>query len=122
MVLSVGFGGLLVFIIAGAWGSLLVLGRVQGNETHIRRAFLHRLQALDGIRSQIYLSGTLVRDFLLSPDPEVATAQTARLKALNQESNAAMQEYARALEPEEREPFRALKSEIDSYWHVLEGT
>ena len=33
------------------------------------RPFWSRLSALDQIRAQIYLSGTYVRDFLLSPDP-----------------------------------------------------
>jgi signal transduction histidine kinase len=122
IVLSLGFGGLLIFILAGAWSSFVVLGRVQGDETGIRVSFLNRLQALDRIRSQIYLSGTYVRDFLLSPDAQGAGAQAARLTALRQESKAALENYAHGLEAEEREPFQELQNEIDSYWHVLEST
>ncbi len=122
MVLSLGFGGLLAFILVGGWSSFVVLGRVQGEDTRIRRAFLDRLGALDRIRSQIYLSGTYVRDFLLSPDSQGASAQAARLLALRQESKAALDAYARTLEAQEREPFRALIGEIDSYWAVLDRT
>ena len=118
MVLSLGFGGLLVLVLAGAFSSFLILHQVQGADTRLRRAFLDRLGALDRIRSQIYLSGTYVRDLLLSPD----APQAARLTALRQEAKAALDSYARSLDPEEREPFLALKGEIDAYWTVLDRT
>ena len=122
LVLSLGFGGLLVFIVAAATGTLVVLDRVRHQETLIRQAFLQRLSALDQIRAQIYLSGTYVRDFLLSPDTSGAQAQTSRLAALERETHAALQGYSRILEAEEREPFRALQSEIEAYWGVLDRT
>ena len=122
LVLSLGFGGLLVFIVAAATGTLVVLDRVRHQETQIRQAFLQRLSALDQIRAQIYLSGTYVRDFLLSPDTSGAQAQTSRLAALERETHAALQGYSRILEAEEREPFRALQSEIEAYWGVLDRT
>ena len=110
LVLSLGFGGLLVFIVAAATGTLVVLDRVRRQETLIRQAFLQRLSALDQIRAQIYLSGTYVRDFLLSPDTSGAQEQVSRLAALERETHAALQGYSRSLEAEEREPFRALGS------------
>ena len=33
-----------------------------------------------------------------------------------------MEAYSRGLEPEEREPFLALQSEIEEYWRVLDQT
>ncbi len=122
MVLSFGFGGLLAFILAGASGSFLILGRVHGNETRIRQTFVERLGAMDRIRSQIYLSGTYVRDFLLSPDARGASAQSERLSALHKETQNALAAYARGLEAEERDPFHALRGEIESYWQVLDRT
>lgn len=122
IVLSLGFGGLLLFLLAAATGTLFVLQRVRTEETRIRHAFLERLGELDQIRAQIYLSGTYVRDFLLSPDPNSAAAQSSRLASLDHETQAALVSYARVLDPEEREPFRALQSEINSYWRVLDGT
>ena len=122
LVLSLGFGGLLVFIVAAAIGTLVVLDRVRHQETLIRQAFLQRLGALDQIRAQIYLSGTYVRDFLLSPDISGAQAQTLRLAALERETHAALQAYSRILETAEREPFQTLQSEIEAYWGVLDRT
>ena len=122
VVLWLGFGGLLLCILAAGAGSLIVLDRVRQDEARIRKAFVSRLDALDQIRSQILLSGTYVRDFLLSPDPSGAAAQAARLAALEHDSGAALAAYGSTLEPEEREPFQDLRSEIDAYWKILDRT
>jgi signal transduction histidine kinase len=122
VVLSLGFGGLLVCILGAAAGSLMVLDRVRRDESLNRKAFFDRLRALDQIRAHIYLSGTYVRDSLLSPDPMVAAAQDARLASLERETQSAIQRYGRVLAPEEREPFQALESEIDAYYGVLNST
>jgi len=122
LILSLGFGGLLIVIVAAAVGALLTFERVRSSEAQSRRAFLERLKALDQIRAQIYLSGTYVRDFLLSPDVDAARAQAAHLAELKSESHNALEAYGHDLEPEEREPFRILRAEIDAYWKVLDAT
>ena len=66
----------------------LALARVRNDEAQTRRAFLERLAALEQIRSQIYLSGTYVRDFLLAPDSAAAASQASRLAELEHESRA----------------------------------
>ncbi len=122
VVLALGFGGLLLCILTAAAGTLLVLGRVRNDEAQARRAFLERLASLDQIRSQIYLSGTYVRDFLLAPDAAAAAAQASRLGELEREARSAVKSYSLALEPDERGPFLKLKTEIEAYWRVLDGT
>ena len=122
LVLSLGFGGLLICIVAAGAGTLLALGRVRGSETQLRKAFLDRIGALDQIRAQIYLSGTYVRDLLLAPDTEAAAAQAAHLTSLERENRAALDAYARRLEPEERDPFGTMRNEIDAYWRVLNAS
>ena len=122
VILSLGFGGLLICIVLAAAGTLVALQRVRNSEAQSRKAFLERLGALDQIRAQIYLSGTYVRDFLLSPDPDTAKAQAAHLAVLERETRSALEAYGRDLEPEERQPFLALRNEIDAYWRVLDAT
>ena len=122
LVLSFGFGGLLAFIFAAAIGTLFVLSHERTQETGIRQTFLERLSALDQIRSNIYLSGTYVRDFLLSPDLSGAQAQTTRLASLEHEIRTALDGYAHSLAPEERKPFQDLRAEIDAYWRVMDRT
>jgi signal transduction histidine kinase len=122
LILSLGFGGLLICIVAAGVGTLTALQHVRNSEAQSRKTFLARLGALDQIRAQIYLSGTYVRDFLLSPDPDTAKAQAAHLTTLEQQTRSALDAYARDLEPEERQPFLALRNEIDAYWRVLDST
>jgi signal transduction histidine kinase len=121
-VLYAGFGGLLIFILAAAAGTLLLLDRVRTEDTRTRQAFIERLGALEQIRAQIYLSGTYVRDFLLSPDAGGAEAQRARLNAIESETRPILDRYEHSLEPEERDAFLALRGEIDAYWNVLRST
>jgi signal transduction histidine kinase len=120
LVLWLGFGGLLVCIAAGAVGTIVSLDRVHQDEKRIRKDFLGRMGALDQIRSQIFLSGTYVRDFLLSPDPSGAAAQTSRMGTLEHQSYSALEAYSHLVEANEREPFQALQSEIGAYWRVLD--
>jgi len=118
-VLWLGFGGLLVCIVGAATETLLSLERVRQDETEIRRAFLGRIRSLDQIRSHIYLSGTYVRDFLLSPDASGAAAQSSRLGSLEKQSYALLDGYSHLVDTNEREPFQALQAEIEAYWEVL---
>ena len=122
LILSLGFGGLLACIVAAAIGALVSSHRVRNTEASSRRVFLDRLKQLDQIRAQIYLSGTYVRDFLLSPDPATAQTQATNLADLQDETRTALDAYGRQLEPYEREPFQALRGAIDAYWRVLDAT
>ncbi|MEO8657367.1 MAG: histidine kinase [Bryobacteraceae bacterium] len=122
LILSFGFGGLIICIVAAAMGTLTSLQRVHNAEARSRKSFLERLGSLDQIRAQIYLSGTYVRDFLLSPDPRAAGAEVSHLADLKRETQVALDVYGRQLEPEEREPFQALRNEIEAYWRVLDAT
>src|ERR1700720_2709210 len=113
VVLVIGFGGLLACILGAAVRTVGTLDHVRRDENGSLNAYLERQSALDQIRSQIYLSGTYVRDLLLAPDPTGVEAQSTRLAGLEHDSKAALDTYARSLEPEEKEPFRTLASEID---------
>jgi signal transduction histidine kinase len=122
VILSLGFGGLLVCILAASLITLVSFERVRGSEAQLRRAFLERLGALDQLRAHIYLSGTYLRDFLLSPDPSAEKAQADHLVALERETRNSLDAYERILEPDERKPYLELRHEIDEYWQVLDKT
>ena len=119
-VLLAGFGGLLLFILAAAIGTLVLLDRVRTEDTRTRQAFITRLGELEQIRAQIYLSGTYIRDYLLSPDPSGAHEQRARLTGIENETRAVLDRYEHSIDPEERDAFQALRNEIESYWQVMQ--
>lgn len=117
-----GFGGLLLIMAAAGAGALLFLHSLSTSDAELERHFFARNRTLERIRSSIYLSGTFARDSLLAPEPSGANAQIATLAALRRETEGALEDYAKSLEPEEQEPFRTLRKEVDSYWNILDRT
>ncbi len=115
-----GFGGLLLIMAGAEAGALQFLNSLRHNDTALQARFLARNRTLERIRSNIYLSGTFVRDSLLAPEQSGARAQLAALDGLRRDSENALNSYAAALEPEEAAPFQDLRSQIDAYWKVLD--
>src|SRR5271170_3792652 len=104
VVLVAGFGGLLLIMAAAEAGALFFLNSLRHNDTELQARFLARNRTLERIRSNIYLSGTFVRDSLLAPEQSGAQAQLASLDGLRRDSESALNSYAAALEPEEAAP------------------
>ncbi len=113
-----GFGGLLLLMAAAEIAAFLIIGSLRTSDAQLEHRFLQRSRILEQIRSSIYLSGTVARDFLLAPAPG-AHAQLADLNDLRHETDSALEQYAKSLEPEEAGPFSSLRTEISAYWKVL---
>jgi signal transduction histidine kinase len=122
VVLVAGFGGLLLIMAAAEAGALLFLNNLRHNDAALQARFLARNRTLEQIRSNIYLSGTFVRDSLLAPEQSGARAQLATLEGLRRDSESELRSYASALEAEEAAPFHDLESQIEAYWKVLDRT
>jgi signal transduction histidine kinase len=122
VVLVAGFGGLLLLMAAAESGAVLFLNSLRHNDTSLQARFLARNRTLERIRSNIYLSGTFVRDSLLAPEQSGVRAQLATLDGLRRDSETALSAYAAALEPEEAAPFEELRTGIEAYWKVLDRT
>ncbi len=122
LVLMLGFGGLLLLMAAAEMASFFLLSNLRRDDTQLQEVFLARNRILEQIRSHIYLSGTLVRDSLLAPEASGAQAQLVAAEGLRRDTGSELAAYARGLEPEEAQPFQALRSEIEDYWKVLDRT
>jgi signal transduction histidine kinase len=119
LALLAGFGGLLVVMaLAGADG-LRVLRQIRRNDDQIRRQFLFRNHVLNDIRSELYLSGTYVRDYLLEPEQQRADTFLASLEQVHKEMQSALASYSGQLRPEEQPQYTALHKELSNYWDVL---
>src|SRR5205814_49685 len=99
--LTVGFGGLLVIITLAGIDTLRVLRQIRTNGDQIRQEFLFRNHVLNDIRSNLYLSGTYVRDYLLEPDFDRAESYRATLEKVRTDMDAALEAYGSKLSPEE---------------------
>lgn len=97
-----------------------VLRSIESRNDAIRGEFLARNRLLNQIRSDVYLSGTYMRDYLLEPSAAEAGAHKASLDRVRGETEAALAECARRLSPSEEAPYHVLRSDLDEYWRVLE--
>lgn len=118
--LVAGFGGLLTIMALGGVDALRVLRHMRQEDDQIRRQFLARNHVLNDIRSQLYLSGTYVRDYLLDPEQERADTYRTSLEAVRREMESALVSYGRQVESGEQAPYVALRDELSNYWKTID--
>ncbi len=106
-------------VFAGIDG-LQVLRRMQSRSGIIQHDFLERSRVLNQIRSDVYLSGTDARDYLLDPEPSAAEKNRTELNRLRHEMDAILAAYSSLMAPEERAPLDGLRKSLDEYWRVLD--
>jgi signal transduction histidine kinase len=120
VILMAGFGGLLALMAFSGIDAMRLLREIQQRNDAIRGDFMNRNRLLNQIRSDVYLSGTYVRDYLLEPEPQNAARHRGSLESTRRDMDAALQRYAGMLSPEETHPYGTLQRELADYWHVLE--
>jgi signal transduction histidine kinase len=118
--LAAGFGGLLaIMALAGTYG-IRFLQRIRRDENQIRRQFLLQNHALNEIRSQLYLSGTYVRDYLLELDPRRAEMHLESLRQLRAEMQSALHLFGSQISPDQAKYYAELSAELATYWGILD--
>ena len=99
--------------------ALAVLRQFRRSDDQIRRRYLSQNHVLNDIRSDVYVSGTYVRDYLLEPDPERAEGYRTSLEDVRKHMESALEFYGRQATPAEVQHYSALRSELTSYWGIL---
>jgi signal transduction histidine kinase len=117
--LLVGFGGLLLIMALAGVDALRVLQQFRRSDEQIRRRYLSQNGVLNDIRSDVYVSGTYVRDYLLEPDPERAEVYRTSLGDVRKHMESALEVYGRQAAPEESQHYSALRAELMNYWDIL---
>jgi len=116
-----GFGVLLALMAVMYIDTLRVLRETESRSAQIRRDFLTRERTLDQIRSGLYESGNVVRDYVLvesgQTPPEMLRAQ---LRATREEMDAAKKADSQSLSPQGKEAYQHLAAELESYWATLD--
>src|SRR5262249_46278929 len=120
LILCLGFGSLLAIIALSGWDSVRVLRQFKREDDQIRRHFLARNRLLTDIRSELYLSGTFVRDYLLDPDPARAANFRASLTDVRRRMESELASYANTMELEESRQYSTLRAELAEYWQLLD--
>lgn len=117
--LMIGFGGLLLLLAFTGLNGLSVLRKIQTRNDSIRNDYFNRDRILEDLRSDIYLSGTYVRDLLLERDPSKADEHRRELDTARSRVEANVAAYHRILRGEERIPFRRFMKEVKAYFDSL---
>ena len=117
--LMAGFGGLLALMAAAGIYGIEVLQRIRRSDNQIRRQFLSNNHLLNDIRSQLYLSGTYVRDYLLEPEPSRAQIYRANLEEVHRQMGSALQMFGRQVGPDQSQFYTELTTELSNYWQIL---
>ncbi|MEQ1884754.1 MAG: MCP four helix bundle domain-containing protein [Bryobacteraceae bacterium] len=118
--LVIGFGSLLAIMAISGGDALRVLPQFQSQDDAIRRQFLTRNRILNDIRSELYLSGTHMRDYLLDPDNNRAESFGRNLSEVRLQMERDLSVYGSQLTKEESDDFASLKSALDGYWETIE--
>ena len=88
--LAFGFGGLLAIMGLAGIDALRVLQQFRRSDDQIRRRYLSENHVLNDIRSDVYVSGTYVRDYLLEPEPQRADVFRGNLEQGRKHMQAAL--------------------------------
>ncbi len=100
--------------------ALRVLRQYREADTQMRRQFLQRNHVLNNIRSEVYLSGTYIRDYLLEPDPVRAEMARMSLGEVHKKMESELATYAQQLvRPAESADYSALHADLVAYWDVM---
>jgi len=120
VVLLAGFGGLLVLMAFAEFDGIRALRLIQRSNDEIREDFLRRNRLLERIRTDVYVSGTYVRDYLLEPEAGRAEGHRYSLRETRSDMDRALAEYRGLLKAGEIAPFQSLTRALDDYWKVLD--
>ena len=99
--------------------SVRVLHSIESENVEVTRDYLSRHHALDRVRSSLYLSGTLVRDYLLDTDPDRARSRLSELQEVRAQTNAALDEYRGDGLSEDVPQLATLRAELAEYWKTI---
>jgi len=117
--LWIGFGGLIALLVFTGISALSIIREVQIRNEEIRNDYLARARVLEQLRSDIYLSGTYVRDFLLETEESEAEAYRKEFARTRGRIEQAVAQYKRILHPQEAEIVGYLASQLTEYFDAL---
>ena len=119
LTLLIGFGSLLLIMCLAGADALRVLQQFRRSDNQIRSQYLAKNHALNDVRSDVYLSGTYVRDYLLEPSSERAEAYRVSLEDVRKHMDSALEAYGRQADPAEVQHYTTLRNELVDYWAAL---
>src|SRR4029078_11536035 len=88
----------------------------------LRDAYLRRIQLLEQVRSGVYQSCIILRDYLLAGDAQSAGDQAQKWNDIRSKTDRALEQSPAAMEPGEAPLYQKLRGELQDYWKLREST
>lgn len=117
--LFVGFGGLLLLLGVLGLSAISFLSQIKVREENIRQDYVKRDRVLQSLRSEIYTSGTYVRDFLLDTSDAFAAGHRDQFLETQRQLRKEIAEYRRLIGPGDQAPVDRLARELEAYLNAL---
>lgn len=117
--LFAGFGGLLVLLAILGLSAISFLSQINTGEEQIRQDYVNRDRVLQSLRSDIYSSGTYVRDFLLDTNDAFAAGHREQFLETQRQLQNEIAEYRRVAGPGDQAPVNQLARELAAYTEAL---
>ncbi len=115
-----GFGGLLLLMAVLGLRALSFTSQIEVRQEQIRQDYVSRDRTLEKLRSEIYLSGTYVRDYLLDNNDEATATHKAAFLEARRRIESGVSDYARLVRPGERAVFDQFRNELQGYLDVID--
>jgi signal transduction histidine kinase len=119
LVFFLGFGGLLLLLGLLGISAMSFLSQIKGHEEKIREDYLARDRALQALRSEIYISGTYIRDFLLDTDEALVTQHREQFLEAQRQIEDGIVRYRSLVGDGSTQPFRQFSEELASYMSAM---
>ena len=119
LVFFIGFGGLLLLLGLLGISAMSFLSQIKGHEEKIREDYLARDRVLQALRSEIYLSGTHLRDYLVDTDDALATEHRAQFLETKQQIEDGIVRYRSLIGNGNSQAFRQFSEELASYMSAM---
>ncbi len=119
MLLWGGFGGLLLLMAVLGLSALSFMHQIQIRQEKIREDYVERDSTLEKIRSDIYISGTYVRDYLLDDNDEAAATHKAAFFETRSRIESNIRDYEPLVRAPERAVFDQFRKEARDYLDIV---
>src|SRR5579863_9038752 len=110
--LFAGFGGLLVLLGVLGLSAISFLSQIKVHEEKIRQDYVNRNRVLQNLRSDIYTSGTYVRDFLLDTNEAFAAGHRDQFLETQRKLQNEVAEYRRLIGTGDLGPVEEFAAEL----------
>ena len=119
-VLVLAFTILIALIAISGWSALARAQRIFGEISTLHQRYQNGEKILSTIRTEIHVSGLLVRDYLLDRSNLTAKSYRDQLVALRTASPKELEQLKTVIGADEFSKLDRLDEELDGYWNALE--